>query len=98
VNTVCDGYQWEGENLLIMVRVQAGASHNEIVGIVNDTLRIRITAAPIDGKANSHLIKFLAKTFSVAKSRVILVSGDKSRNKRLRIHAPNDLPACISPP
>ncbi|MCK4587889.1 MAG: YggU family protein [Gammaproteobacteria bacterium] len=69
-----------------------------MVGIVNKTLKIRITAPPVDGKANSHLIKYLAKTFGVAKTRVKLVSGDNNRNKRLRIHSPNNLPAGISQP
>ncbi|MEE8379750.1 MAG: hypothetical protein V3R49_05200 [Gammaproteobacteria bacterium] len=40
----------------------------------------------------------MAKTFSVAKSRVELVSGDKNRNKRLRIISPKVLPAGISSP
>ncbi|MCK4585706.1 MAG: YggU family protein, partial [Gammaproteobacteria bacterium] len=84
--------------LLVSVRVQPGASHNEIVGIVSDALKIRITAPPVDGRANSHLIKYLAKTFGVAKSRVNLVSGDNNRNKRLRIHSQIDLPAGISRP
>lgn len=98
MSTASGGYQWDEEDLLISVRVQPGASHNEIVGIVDDVLKIRITTAPVDGKANSHLIKLLAKTFGVAKSRVKLVSGVKNRNKRLRICSPNKLPTGISQP
>ncbi len=93
-----DWYQWEGENLLISVRVRPGASRDEIVGPHDDALKIRITVPPVDGKANSHLIKYLAKTFGVAKSRVKLVSGDTSRQKRLLIQSPNDLPTGISQP
>ncbi len=98
MNPTSDWYQWEGDNLLIVIRVQPGASRDQIVGTVNESLKIRITAAPVDGKANSHLIKYLAKTFGVARSRVKLISGDKSRDKRLRIHSPNDLLAGISRP
>ncbi len=91
-------YLWEGENLLISVRVRPGASRDEIVGPHDDALKIRITAPPVDGKANSHLIKYLAKTFGVAKSRVKLVSGDTCQKKRLLIQSPNDLPTGISQP
>ena len=98
MSTAPGGYQWDGEDLLISIRVQTGASHNKIVGIVDHVFKIHITAAPVDGKANNHLIQYLAKTFGVAKSRVELVSGDKSRNKRLRIISPKDLPAGISSP
>jgi uncharacterized protein (TIGR00251 family) len=91
-------YHWEGEDLLIAVRVQPGASNDKIVGVVDDTLKIRITAPPEDGKANGYLIKFLAKTFGVAKSRVELIAGNSNRNKRLRIQSPTKLTAGISAP
>ncbi len=89
-------YHWEGEDLLIAVRIQPGASNDKIVEVVNDALKIRITAPPEDGKANSHLVKYLAKTFGVAKSRVELIAGANNRNKRLRIQSPVKLMADIS--
>lgn len=91
-------YRWEGEDLILALRVQPKASRDELVcpgGVGDDSLKVRITAPPVDGKANAHLIKFLAKTFGVAKSRVILESGDSGRHKRLRIHAPSKLPPAI---
>ena len=98
MNTAPEWYRWEGEDLLITIRVQPGASRDEIVGSHDDALKIRITTTPIDGKANSHLIKVLAKTFGVPKSRIELISGAKNRNKRLRIQSPIKLPAGISHP
>ncbi len=91
-------YHWEGEDLLIAVRVQSGASQDKIVEIIDDALKIRITAPPENGKANSHLVKFLAKTFDVAKSRVELITGANNRHKRLRIQSPAKFPAGISRP
>lgn len=86
-------YQWQGEQLLLSVRVQPRASKDEIVGPHGTaSLKVRITAPPVDGKANTHLIKFLAKSFGVAKSQVALVSGTTGRDKRLAINGPKRLP------
>lgn len=86
-------YRWEGERLLLSVRVQPRASRDEIVGPHgDDALKVRITAPPVDGKANAHLIRFLAKAFRVPRSRVTLVGGDSSRSKHLSIDSPTTLP------
>ena len=88
-------YHWDGENLILSVQVQPKSSRDEIVGPHNDCLKVRITAPPIDGKANAHLIKFLAKSFGVAKSHVEQLSGQSGRLKRLCIHSPSTLPQDI---
>lgn len=86
-------YRWEGERLLLSVRVQPRASRDEIVGPHGDeALKVRITAPPVDGKANAHLIRFLAKAFGVPRSRVTLLGGDSSRSKHLSIDSPTALP------
>jgi hypothetical protein len=89
-------YQWDEEDLLLNIRVQPKASHDEIVGPHNNALKIRITAPPVDGKANDHLVRFLAKSFGVAKSRIKLISGETGRDKKLRIRAPTNLLPGIS--
>jgi uncharacterized protein (TIGR00251 family) len=94
-------YQWEGERLLLSVRVQPLASRDEIVGLHgDDTLKVRITAPPVEGKANARLIRFLAKCFGVPRSRVSLLGGGSGRNKRIAIDSPAQLPpvASITPP
>ena len=93
-------YRWEGETLILSVRVQPKASSDEIVGPCEDalggeSLKVRITAPPVDGKANAHLVKFLAKIFAVAKSRVSVVAGDNGRQKRVQIVRPTRLPLAI---
>jgi uncharacterized protein (TIGR00251 family) len=86
-------YQWQGESLLLQVRVQPRASRDEIVGPHGEeALKVRITAPPVEGQANNHLIRFLAKAFGVPRVRVELLSGDSSRNKHLRIDSPRALP------
>lgn len=86
-------YQWQGTRLLLNVRVQPRASQDEIVGPHGtDSLKVRITAPPVDGKANAHLIKFLAKAFGVPKSQVELIKGCTGRDKRLAIDNPQCLP------
>jgi len=67
------------------VRVQPGASKNEMVGIQEDALRIRIAATPVEGKANKALIQFLAKHFGVKRSQVEILSGHTSRIKTIHV-------------
>jgi len=92
---VSDFYRWEGDALVLNIRVQPRASRDEIVGPLGGSLKVRITAPPVDGKANAHLIKYLAKAFGVPRARVTLLGGESGRDKRLRIDAPARLPAGI---
>jgi len=92
------GYVWAGADLILWLRVQPRASRDEWVGAAAAQFRVRITAPPVDGQANAHLQAFLATLFGVAKSRVTLLAGDKGRDKRWRITAPQRLPSGIAPP
>jgi len=67
------------------VRVQPGASKNEIVRIQKDALKIRISAPPVQGKANKVLIQFLAKQLGVKRSQVEILSGHTSRIKTIHV-------------
>ena len=67
------------------VRVQPGASKNEIVGVQEDALKIRINAPPVKGKANKALISFLAEKLEVRKSEVEILSGHTSRIKKIKV-------------
>ena len=90
-------YRWAGDDLLLDVQVQPRANRDEIVGPHGDWLKVRITASPVEGRANAHLTSFLAAGFGVPKSRIALVSGAGTRRKRLRISAPFRLPEILSP-
>jgi uncharacterized protein (TIGR00251 family) len=91
-------YSWDGDALIVNVRTQPRASRDEWVGIHGNHFKVRITAPPVDGQANAHLIRFLAKRFKARPSEVAILSGEKGREKRIRIAAPGCLPDGISPP
>ena len=88
-------YNWQGNDLLLRVYLQPRASRDEIVGPHGEALKIRITAPPVEGKANRQLRRFLAGEFAVPPTRVSLEKGQTSRTKVWRIHAPRRLPAGI---
>jgi len=63
------------------LKVQPNAVRNEVVGISNGVLRIKVAAPPVKGKANKELITFLSGVLGVSKSSLNLVKGQASRNK-----------------
>jgi len=89
--------QWQGERLILQLRVQPRASRDEIVGAHGEALKVRITAPPVEGKANAHLLKFLAQCFGVPRTAVALLAGESGRDKRVAIHSPQRLPDGIPP-
>ena len=82
----------DGPDLVLQVQIQPRASSDAIAGVLGDRLKIRLTAAPVEGKANEHLIAYLARLFGVPKSQVVLERGVGSKHKQLRIHSPKKLP------
>lgn len=84
-------YRWQDEKLFLDCSIQPRAGEDRIVGPVGDYLRIRLNAAPSDGKANKHLVKFLSGFFKVRQSDITLVSGHTSRKKRLCISSPDKI-------
>ena len=69
----------------IAIYVQPGAKATEVAGEHDGALKLRIHAPPVDGKANAAVIAFLALRLGITKSQITLISGDKSRRKRLRV-------------
>ncbi|MFZ3204399.1 MAG: DUF167 domain-containing protein [Pseudomonas sp.] len=88
-------YRWDGEDLILECHLQPKASCDEFAGLHGERLKIRLTAPPVDGKANAKLLAFLADAFAVSKSQVSLESGQQSRQKRVRIKQPRQLPAVL---
>lgn len=89
--------RWDGDDLVLRVRVQPRASRDEIVGIEADSLKVRITAPPAGGAANARLLQVLAKAFGVAKGRIVIEAGSAARDKRVRIPSPARVPPGITP-
>ncbi|MDR3356070.1 MAG: DUF167 domain-containing protein [Spirochaetaceae bacterium] len=71
--------------LLLSVKALPGASKTEFAGVQGGRLRVRIAAAPEDGKANERLAAFLAKTLGCSKKEIVLKSGEKSRLKTVSL-------------
>ncbi len=67
------------------VRVQPRASKDEIAGEIGGTLKVRLRAPAVEGRANEALIEFLARLLKTPKSAVRILSGDRSRTKRIEI-------------
>ncbi|MBF0421526.1 MAG: YggU family protein [Magnetococcales bacterium] len=75
--------QWHGEDCHLAVWVQPRASREGVVGLRGEEIRISLNAPPVDGAANQALVRFMARELGVAKGRVIIVAGERSRSKRL---------------
>jgi uncharacterized protein (TIGR00251 family) len=78
---------WSAEDgtVLLPVRVVPRASTDEIVGLLGETLKVKLTAPPVKGKANHALVRLLASTFGLRKRQVKIVSGHKARLKTVRL-------------
>ena len=83
---------FDGEDLVIRLYIQPKASRDKIVGQHGEELKIAITAPPVDGKANAHLSKYLAKQFKVAKGLITIEKGELCRHKQVRISSPSQIP------
>lgn len=70
---------------ILELHVTPRGSKNEIIGWKNEILWLKITAPPVDGSANTAIIKLLATVLKVKKSAITIISGEKSREKRLKI-------------
>jgi uncharacterized protein (TIGR00251 family) len=83
----------DGETAIVLtLHVQPGARRTEVAGTHGDSLKIRLGAPPVDGKANAELLRFLAEAFGVLRRDVTLVRGDASREKIVRIVRPRMRP------
>jgi uncharacterized protein len=71
--------------LRLEIKALPGASKTELAGVKDGRLRIRIAAAPEDGKANAQMLNFLSKTLGCPKQDIQLLSGEKSRLKTVAL-------------
>ncbi len=70
----------------IKIRVVPRSSKNEVVGPMSDgAIKVKLTAPPVDGKANESLIQLLSKHYDVKKDKIKIVSGLTSKNKIVEI-------------
>jgi uncharacterized protein len=69
----------------LAVRVQPGAKRSEVAGPHGDRLKIRIAAPALDGRANDALVAFLAGELGVARGRIAVARGERSRDKLVAV-------------
>lgn len=72
------------EGLIIRLKISPNASKNEIIRS-SDGIKIKITAQPIDGKANKCLVEFISKKYEIPKSTIEIVRGETSKEKTILI-------------
>lgn len=74
-----------GKDIILKAKITPNSSGDEFLGVVNGHLKIAISAPAVEGKANKRCINFLAKSFKVAKSKLEITSGLKSKEKVIKI-------------
>jgi uncharacterized protein YggU (UPF0235/DUF167 family) len=68
------------------VRITPRASHNQIVGVLNDsTIKVHLVCGPSDEEINTELLSYLAEVLGVPKSRVEIVAGESGRDKLISV-------------
>jgi uncharacterized protein (TIGR00251 family) len=88
-------YQGEKQETVLTIRVVPGSSANKIVASEEGSLRVKLTAPAVEGRANQALITFLAKRLRVSKGKVTIVSGPFSKVKRVKIEGVSEAEAHI---
>lgn len=75
----------------ISAKILPRSSKNEIAGIEGGIVKIRVTAPPVEGMANRAVIELISKELKIPKKDIEIISGDKSKNKRIRVYGISDL-------
>ncbi|MCK5786220.1 MAG: DUF167 domain-containing protein [Candidatus Sabulitectum sp.] len=76
-------------SILLRIKVIPGSSRTEFIAFMDDgSYKIRLKAAPVHGKANAELLRWLSKQFAVGRDTLLIKSGSTSRRKTVRINSP----------
>ena len=75
-----------GGGVRIAVQIAPNAKRNEVLGVFDDALKIRLQAQPIEGKANEALIKYIAGALGVSRSCVVITHGHTNKRKLLEVN------------
>ncbi len=89
-------FAWDGDTLIVNILGKPAAGKDAIGKPLGTQLKVRVTAAPKDGRATDHMVRFLAPLFGVAVADIEVVFGRESVNKQLRIKSPTKLPAVFT--
>lgn len=89
-------YKWmklENDKIILTVKVVPNSSKNLLI-IDEEYLKVKITAPPVDNKANGYLIEYFSKLFKTPKSSIEIISGKTSKSKRISL--PNTVEDCVN--
>jgi uncharacterized protein (TIGR00251 family) len=92
---VNDAWRLMPKGVLLRVRVQPRSNRDQVAGLWEGRLRVRIAAPPVDGKANCQLARVIAKIFRVPKSRVVILTGETGREKTLLVTGATEIPEAL---
>lgn len=70
---------------MLTVRVLPRSSKEEVAGFAEGVVRVRLTAPPVENRANEALVKFLSRIFDVPRRQIEIVTGGTGRNKLVRV-------------
>ncbi|MCC6346610.1 MAG: YggU family protein [Nitrospirales bacterium] len=74
------------DGIILEVKVIPKSSHTGIAGVMDGTVvKVKLTAPPVEGAANEQLIAFLAEEFGIKKSSIVILKGETSRRKTVKL-------------
>lgn len=74
-------YTLKGDTVVLRCKIVPNSSKNEVCGVLDDALKIKIKAPAVENKANEELVKYIAKLLSLPKSSVYIKTGNTSKVK-----------------
>lgn len=83
-------YKLDKDGIILNLKIIPNSAKNEIIGILNNYIKIKINAAPEKGKANDELISFLSEKLNIKKSDISILKGEKNKEKKILIKC-NDI-------
>ena len=84
-----------GEGIVVALRVTPGGRRSELIDASGGELRVRVAAPAVEGKANAELQRLLGDLFGVRRSAVVVLRGERSRHKSVRIEGLDTPPAAL---
>lgn len=85
-------FQKSKKGITVKVKVEPRSSQKGIAGLLGDTVKIKVQAAPVGGGANEELIKIISEEFGVRKKAIRIIQGKSSRKKTIEIQGRDTLP------
>lgn len=84
----------------VALHVQPGARRSAVVGVHAGRLKVAVQSPPVEGRANAAVVAFLAATLEVTRRQVVLVAGERSRDKRVELQGvdPATVARALAPP